>query len=603
MAEAVVGVLIGKLGAALAKETAPYGASLLCREASSLKGLFREIRKAERELESMKAYLRESETFKDIDETTGIFIKNIRELSFCIEDVIDEFLYKHEDEKHGGFAAKIKKRIKHDKVWCRLAHNLHDINIELEAAKNRRDCYVTPAGTGRHVRSSDHHARSNGQTMCFARDEDLVGIEDNAEKLKLWLLGDLEENNKKIATVWGMGGVGKTTLVNHVYKIVKLDFDAAAWVTVSMNYQIDDLLKKIAREFGIPFNASNMEMTNLVLAIRSYLDGKRYILVLDDIWEMNVWISIMDIFPSNCISRFIFTTRKYEVASFATEKCVIKLEPLGENNSWKLFCMLAFRNNGDYMCPLELKDLSIKFLQKCKGLPVAIAWIARLLSYKPPTTSVWKNVHDELVLQSTKNVIPGIDVILKVSLEDLTYELKNCFLHCAIFPEDYLLKRKRLIRHWITAGFIKEVENKTLEEVAEGCLNELVNRSLLEVVKKNEFGRVKHCRMHDIIYLVALDKAKEECFGNVYKGQETFSLDSTRRLSIQSTGTKTSHESFSNSVTKYQSSATHLRAVYAFTSHVDIDMLRPVFASSHLLSTLDLEGCQIKKLPNEVFGS
>jgi disease resistance protein RPM1 len=68
MAEAVVGVLIGKLGAALAKETAPYGASLLCREVSSLKGLFREIRKAERELESMKAYLRESETFKDIDQ-------------------------------------------------------------------------------------------------------------------------------------------------------------------------------------------------------------------------------------------------------------------------------------------------------------------------------------------------------------------------------------------------------------------------------------------------------------------------------------------------------------------------------------------------------
>jgi len=71
MAEAVVGVLIGKLGAALAKETAPYGASLLCREASSLKGLFREIRKAERELESMKAYLRESETFNYIDETTA----------------------------------------------------------------------------------------------------------------------------------------------------------------------------------------------------------------------------------------------------------------------------------------------------------------------------------------------------------------------------------------------------------------------------------------------------------------------------------------------------------------------------------------------------
>jgi len=83
----------------------------------------------------------------------------------------------------------------------------------------------------------------------------------------------------------------------------------------------------------------------------------------------------------------------------------------------------------------------------------------------------------------------GVDSILKVSLEDLPYELKNCFLHCAIFPEDYELKRRRSIRHWITSGFIKVKENKTLEQVAEGYLNDLVNRSLLQVVRilsKNE---------------------------------------------------------------------------------------------------------------------
>jgi disease resistance protein RPM1 len=105
MAEAVVGVLIGKLGAALAKEAA-YGASQLCKEVSALKGLFGEIRKAEGELEIMKAYLLESEKFKDSNEITGIFIKKIRELSFQIEDVVDEFMYKLEDNKHGGFAAK-----------------------------------------------------------------------------------------------------------------------------------------------------------------------------------------------------------------------------------------------------------------------------------------------------------------------------------------------------------------------------------------------------------------------------------------------------------------------------------------------------------------
>ncbi|TVU26261.1 hypothetical protein EJB05_28798, partial [Eragrostis curvula] len=110
------------------------------------------------------------------------------------------------------------------------------------------------------------------------------------------------------------------------------------------------------------------------------------------------------------------------------------------------------------------------------------------------------------------------------------------------------MKRRRLIRHWISSGLIKDRENKTLEEVAEGYLNELVNRSLLQVVNKNEFGRVKSCRMHDVIRHVALDKAEKDCFG-----------------------------------------------------HVDIDLLRPIIASSSLLSTLDLQGTQIKMLPIEVF--
>ncbi|CAN6363454.1 unnamed protein product [Urochloa humidicola] len=590
MAEAVVGVLIGKIGMALAKEAAAYGSSLLCKEASALKGLFSEIRKAERELESIKAYLLESEKFKDTDQTTGIFVKNIRELSFRIEDVVDEFMYKLEADKHGGFAAKMK-RIKHVKVWHRLAHELHDINADLEGAVNRRDRYVIP-GMLRCAGSSDNHARSTSQALCFAREEDLVGIEGNADKLKGWLLDDLEQRNTKIATVWGMGGVGKTTLVNHVYKIVKLDFDAAAWVTVSKSYQVDNLLRKIAREFGISFT-SNMEMIRVVDVIRNHLEGKRYILVLDDVWERDVWVNrIMPVFPTNCTSRFVLTSRLSEVASLATSNCAINLEPLEAKYSWNLFCKEAFRLSNDKTCPSDLQDLAVKFLQKCEGLPIAIACIGRLLSFKPPTYPEWEILCKELKSHSDNNAIRSVDTILKVSLEDLPYQLKNCFLHCAMFPEDYDIKRKRLIRHWITSGFINEKENKTLEQVAEGYLNDLVNRSLLQVVRMNEAGRVKCCRMHDVIRHLALDKSAKECFGKVSEGHGTVSVHGTHRLSIQST----------NIVPLNQSGATCLRAIYAFTSSIYIiDFLRPILASSILLSTLDLQGTELKMLPNEVF--
>ncbi|CAO2145876.1 unnamed protein product [Urochloa humidicola] len=279
MAEAVVAVLIGKLGAVLAKESATYGASLLCKEVSALKALYGKLRRAEGELEMMKAYLHDSEKFKDTSEATGIFVKKTRDLAFRIEDVIDEFMYKLEANKHGGFTSKVKKKIKHVKIWHCLAIELRDINVELEDTAKRR---------GRYIGISDHHERSTNQTSCFVREEDLVDIEDNVDKLTRWLVGDLEETNHKIATVWGMGGAGKTTLVDYVYKIVKVDFDIAAWVTVSRSYNVEDLIKKIAREFGISVDARNMEMRNLVEIIQNHLEGKSYILVMDDVWEKDL---------------------------------------------------------------------------------------------------------------------------------------------------------------------------------------------------------------------------------------------------------------------------------------------------------------------------
>jgi disease resistance protein RPM1 len=208
MAEAVVGLLIGKLGEALLSKATAYGASLLCTEASALKGLFSEIRRATGWLEIMKAYVQDSERFMETNNTTDAYVKRIRGLAFPMEDVVDEFKYKLEDNKHGGFAAKMK-RISHVKVWRRLVLELRDINTDLEDAAKQKNLCVMPEM------------------------ERYGGGNDNAEKLKGWLLDNLEEKNSKIVTVWGMGGAGKTTLVNHVYKNIKKDFDAAAWVTVS----------------------------------------------------------------------------------------------------------------------------------------------------------------------------------------------------------------------------------------------------------------------------------------------------------------------------------------------------------------------------------
>ncbi|KAF7034102.1 hypothetical protein CFC21_045156 [Triticum aestivum] len=588
MAEGVVALLIAKLGFALAKEAATFGASLLCKEASALKGLFGEIREAKEELESMQAYLQGAERFKDTDETTGIYVNKVRGFSFEIEDVVDEFTYKLEDT-HGGFAAKMKKRVKHIKAWRRLTIKLQDIKGRLQSADRRKVRYDMKGVEGEGLKSG--HSESAGHSLNLAREEDLVGIKENKDKLMHWLVGDLEEQGSKSATVWGMGGVGKTTLVDHVYKAVKMDFAKCAWITVSSSYHVEDLLKQIASQLGIPIANAN-ENRSLVEVIHNHLKGSNYLVILDDVWNVDVWFKIRNAFPTESTGRFVITTRMQEVALLATKTCTIKLEPLERDYAWQLFCNEAFWNNENKTCPEELEDLGKMFLDKCGGLPIAIACVGRLLSCRDPTYYQWESVYKELESQLSNNVILDVNIVLKVSLENLPTHLKNCFLHCTIFPEDYLFGRKQVIRHWIAAGFIKETGSKTLEEVAEGYLNELVNRSLLQVAARNLRGRVRRFRMHDIIRVLALAKSEEESFCQAYNGSRDFSAKNTRRLSMQGTNME--------QLTPLLC-APSLRSLHVFQSHMRIDFLEAFLKPLSLLSTLDLQGVQIKRLPKMVF--
>ncbi|XBJ06662.1 hypothetical protein VPH35_012295 [Triticum aestivum] len=421
----------------------------------------------------MQAYLQEAERFKDNDKTTTIFVDEIRGLA-----------YKLEYCKHGGFAGKMKKRrgssiSRPGGAWqpsSKKSKPVRKLGSRNSRSQRRRrflrrvqscdfsrflHCYLFVTRKERQVAILS--MRHDPPALPFTRDEDLVGIEEHKERLIQWLTSGgegQEQSSSKVTLVWGMLGVGKTTLVDYVYNTVKEDFDAAAWITVSDSYRTEDLLKKISAQLSITVDVANIEMRGLAKFIDNYLQGKRYILVLDDVWDERLWSEIRDL-----------STRKSASA--------VHLEPLQAHHSWVLFCKGAFWNADDKKCPLELQELARKFIAKCQGLPIATACIGRLLSCKPQNSAKWEDVYRCLDSQFAKDVIPHAHLILKVSLEDLQYDLKNCFLHCALSPEDYVLKRRKTMRQWITAGFITEKdESKTLEEVAEGYLVELVNRSL-----------------------------------------------------------------------------------------------------------------------------
>nr|ACN62383.1 blast resistance protein [Oryza sativa Indica Group]ADO17324.1 blast resistance protein [Oryza sativa Indica Group] len=599
MAEGVVGSLIVKLGDALASEAVEVAKSLLGLEGSALKRLFSEIGEVKGELESIHAFLQAAERFKDADETTSAFVKQVRSLALSIEDVVDEFTYElGEGDGRMGMAVALKRMCKMG-TWSRLAGNLQDIKVNLKNAAERRIRYDLK-GVERGAKSTAGRRSSNwrSDSVLFKREDELVGIEKKRDLLMKWVKD--EEQRRMVVSVWGMGGIGKTALVANVYNAIKADFDTCAWITVSQSYEADDLLRRTAQEFrkndrkkDFPVDVDITNYRGLVETTRSYLENKRYVLVLDDVWNANVWFDSKDAFEDGNIGRIILTSRNYDVALLAHETHIINLQPLEKHHAWDLFCKEAFWKNEIRNCPPELQPWANNFVDKCNGLPIAIVCIGRLLSFQGSTYSDWEKVYKNLEMQLTNNsIMDMMNIILKISLEDLPHNIKNCFLYCSMFPENYVMKRKSLVRLWVAEGFIEETEHRTLEEVAEHYLTELVNRCLLLLVKRNEAGHVHEVQMHDILRVLALSKAREQNFCIVVNhSRSTHLIGEARRLSIQR-----------GDFAQLADHAPHLRSLLLFQSSPNVSSLHSLPKSVKLLSVLDLTDSSVDRLPKEVFG-
>ncbi|CAN6331519.1 unnamed protein product [Urochloa humidicola] len=595
MAEGVVGWLILKLGDALTKEAVEVAYSLFGVEGYALKSLFREIRDVKRELESIQAFLRAAERFRRTDETTAAFVRQIRSLAYDIEDVIAECSYRLGEDADSMFLCKAVRRIRQAKVWYRLAERLRETKASLKGAAERRGRYELKGierGTSFSGRNSSN-LRCSG-SMQFKKEEDLVGVKKEKDFLLEWVKGNDQRN--MIASVLGMGGIGKTTLAAHVYSLVKDDFDTCAWITVSQRYEVDDLLRQTVREFhkndrrkDFPQDVDMTDYRSLPDIICSYLKNKRYILVLDDVWNVNVLFDSKDTFLCGN-GRIILTSRIYEVARLAPEINIIHLQPMKEHDAQYLFYKEAFWKCKDIICPQEVEHWAKLFVEKCNGLPIAIVCIGRFLSFRRTSYMEWEKVYKDIEMRLSSNPIMDMNIILQVSLEDLPHNIRNCFLYCFLYPENYVMQRKSLVRLWVAEGFVEKIGQGTLEEMAEDYLTELINRCLLVVVKRNDSGCVCEVQMHDILRVLALSKAHEENFGSVYNPLKTDLIREARRVSTES-----------GDIAQVTENAPHLRSLLVFQNSFTPASLRSLSRVNKLLSVLNLQDSSIKQLPKEVF--
>ncbi|KAL0342834.1 UNVERIFIED_CONTAM: putative late blight resistance proteinR1A-10 [Sesamum calycinum] len=264
------------------------------------------------------------------------------------------------------------------------------------------------------------------------------------------------------------------------------------------------------------------------------LIGRRYLIVMDDIWDTDIWDAVRRFFPDDCNgSRVLLTTRLTDVALYADSFSLLhKMQFLTEGESWNLLCKKVF---GGKDCPSELEDIGKAIARNCGGLPLAIVVIGGLLSKESRRQEYWRSLAENLSSIVTKDDEQCLE-ILGLSYNRLPQRLRACFLYMAVFPEDYEIPVPKLIRLWAAEGFLKPVAFKSMEALAEEYLDYLIERNLILVSKWSANGKIRTCNIHDLLRNLCLRTAHKENFLYAVKYRNDVLKQGTsitpRRLSI-----------------------------------------------------------------------
>lgn len=526
LASGVMNPLIGKL------------TTLMGDEYKKFKGVRKQASFLQKELSAMNAALHKLEFIDDIDPTIKDWRDDVREMAYDMENCIDDFIRQSRaDNAKGGFINKTARCIKKLRERIRIAHQMEELKTLALDAKARQERY----GIDEWKPASGSVVVDPRLRAVYQEADTLVSIDGPREEIAMRLM-DTQKKLKVVAIV-GFGGLGKTTLAKQVYDKIDLPFNCKAFFSVSQRPDMAELLKnfQLKLEMKSPISSDTRTVEDMIEQIRGHLNKKRYLIVVDDVWDESSWnILKCALREDNNGSRVIVTTRLVGVASAACQNdCegIYRLKPLNEQNSRMLFLNRIF--GSQHGCPVQLQKVMADILKKCHGLPLALITIASLLASEDRSIKGWETIRDSFgALSATNPTLEEMKSILYLSYKQLPARLRTCFLYLGMYPEDREILRDDLVRQWIAEGLlVRNLHVTDLEDLGRSYFNELVNRSMIDPCK-TEYGEVLTFRVHDIMLDFILSKCDEDNFISVANNCEEMaslhgSKHKVRRLSVR----------------------------------------------------------------------
>ena len=363
----------------------------------------------------------------------------------------------------------------------------------------------------------------------YGRDADKEAI------MKLLLEDSIDGEEVSVIPIVGMGGVGKTTLARSVYNDGKLKqiFDLKTWVCVSDIFDIVKVTKTMIEEITkMPCNLNDLNLLQLELVDK--LKGKRFFIVLDDVWieDSDNWNSLTKPFLSGITgSKVLVTTRNESVAAVVPFHVVklYHLNQLSNEDCWLVFANHAFPFSEETENRETLEKIGKEIVKKCNGLPLAAQSLGGILRRKHAIRD-WNNVLESDIWElpeSQCKIIPA----LRINYNHLPPHLKRCFVYCSLYPKDYEFEKDELILLWMAEDLVKASrKEKTLEEVGQEYFDDLFSRSFFQCSRIRYPG---YCFvMHDLMHDLATFLGGEFYFRANELGKETKIDRKTRHLSF-----------------------------------------------------------------------
>ncbi|KAE8682945.1 Gibberellin-regulated family protein [Hibiscus syriacus] len=465
------------------------------------------FQKLESTLLSISAVLDDAEGKQIVNHNVKKWLNELKDAVYDAEDLMDEvsteaLRCKLEAESQTS-TTKVRKFFSSlNPFHKRTESKLLEILERIEYLERQKDVLSLREGFGEKCLRKLPATSLVDESNVYGRDDDKEAI------MKLLHTDDSSTDGIGVVAIVGMAGIGKTTLTQIVYNDNKMKevfkFDLKVWVCVSENFDVFRVTKAILEAItGLSCDVGELNL--LQVKLTDCLMDKKFLLVLDDVWNENYvhWEALKKPLTHGAQgSKIIVTTRNESVASIMRTVPSYHLKQLEDEQCWLLFSKHAFGNKSSREDVVNLEMIGKEIVKKCHGLPLAAKTVGGLLRSKRDVNE-WCNVL-ESNMWDLSNDDGNIAPALLLSYHYLPSYLKRCFAYCAIFPKDYDFEIENLVLLWMAEGLLPQpTRNKRPEDVGVEYFNNLRSRSFFQQSSGNKKLFVMHDLIHDLAKFVS----------------------------------------------------------------------------------------------------